>query len=122
MTELLAKVFGIYMLCGGLGMVLNQGMAMRVLDEYEDNAMLAYLTGAIVLMAGSALVLTHNLWGNWKEILVTLCGWGAAIEGAILLIYAPALMKFAKMLVPSPKIIPIFGIGTMALGAALLFL
>jgi len=122
MTALLAKVFGIYMICGGFGLILNKDRALQVLDEIDENSTLTYLVGAIVLMAGSALVLTHNIWQGWPEIAITLIAWGAAIEGALMLIYPPALYKFARMLVPSVKIIPIFGLGTMAFGAALIFL
>jgi len=122
MTELLAKVFGIYMICGGIGMMLRKEWAMQVMDEFEDNATITYLAGAIVLMAGTALVLTHNIWQGWPEIMVTLIGWGAAVEGALLLIYPKALYKFARLLMPSVKLIPVFGIAVILLGGALLFL
>lgn len=122
MTDLLAKVFGIYMICGGIGMILRKEWAMKVIDEFEDNATIGYVTGAIILMAGSALVLTHNIWQGWPEIMVTLIGWGAAIEGALMLIYPKALFKFARMIMPDVKFIPVFGIGVIILGAALLLL
>jgi len=121
MTELLAKIFGIYMICGGLGMILRKEWAMTVLDEMEENVTLGYITGALVLMGGTALVLTHNIWTGWPEILITLIGWGAAIEGALILIYPAILFKFARFIMPDVKFIPVFGIAVIALGAALLF-
>lgn len=122
MTETLATIFGIYMLCAGLGLILNRGWAHGVMDDLESSPALTYICGAVVLIAGLALVMNHNLWNGWPEIAVTLIGWGAAIEGAILLIYPKALYGFARLILPSEKIVPIFGIITLALGAALIWL
>ena len=121
MTELLAKIFGIYMLCAGLGLLLNKNMSKIILDEFETNPALTYFGGAIILLAGLALIFHHNIWTGWPEIMITLFGWGATIEGAILLIYPKALWKFARFLTPSEKIIPLFALGTMILGAALIW-
>jgi len=110
------------MMAGGLGLVLNRGWAMQILDDFERSPALAYLGGAIITMGGLALVLTHNIWSGWPEIMVTLFGWGAAIEGLILLVFPKALFGFARMLVLNGKIIPIFGVLTMILGVALLWL
>ena len=122
MTELVAQVFGIYMLVAGFGLLLRPGWAMEILDSVEGNAALIYVLGAFMLIAGSALVLTHNIWRGWPEIPVTLIGWAAAIEGAIMLIYPPLLMGFSRKLAPNNLFIRAFALGTMVFGSALLWL
>ncbi len=122
MTELLAQTFGIYMLVAGFGLLLRPGWAMEILDSIENNAAMIYLMGAIVTIAGTALVLTHNIWTGWPEIPVSLIGWAAAIEGAIMLIYPPLLMGFSRKLAPNNLFIRLFAVFTMFFGAALIWM
>lgn len=123
MTELLAIIFGSYMMAAGLGLVLSPSRAKDILESFESNPALCYFGGAVIMMGGVALVMTHNLWSaRWPEIMITLFGWGAAIEGALILIYPAALFGFARWLMPSDTIGRLFGIGAIALGAALIWL
>lgn len=122
MTELIAQVFGVYALIAGFGLLLRPAWAKEILDSIEGNAGLVYFMGAIILMIGTAIVLTHNIWRGWPEIPVTIMGWAAAIEGAIMLIYPPALLGFSSKLVLKTGFIRLFAFGTMLFGAALLIL
>lgn len=122
MTELLASVFGIYALVAGFGLLIRPGWAKEILDSIENYAAMSYLMGAIVLMGGTAIILTHNIWTGWPEIPISLIGWAAAIEGAIMLIYPPLLMGFSRKLVPNNVFIRLFALFTMAFGAALIWL
>jgi len=88
---------------------------------------MVYLMGAIVLMGGTAIVLTHNIWPSmsedfWPAIPITIIGWAAAIEGATMLIYPPLLMGFSRKLAPNNTFIRLFALFTMGFGAALLLL
>lgn len=122
MTQMLATIFGVYMLCAGLGCVINKGWAGSILDGMEESDAHIYLTGAIVLIAGTALILNHNIWVGWKSVMVSLIGWGAAIEGAMMLIYPKFLFKISRGLLFNDKVVPMFGVATMMLGAALIWL
>lgn len=122
MTQTVSTIFGIYMLCAGLGIMINKGMTRDVLDHFKSNAALTFLSGVIMLIAGSALVMRHNIWSGWPDILVTILAWGAAIEGAIMLIYPKALFRFADWLLPNDKIIPVMAGLIMVLGVALIWL
>jgi hypothetical protein len=49
-----------------------------------------FLLGTLLLVAGMAIVLSHNVWtGGAATILVTLLGWGTLIKGAMLLLLSP---------------------------------
>lgn len=122
MTQTLATIFGVYMMCAGLGCVINKGWAERILDGMERSDAHIYLTGAIVLMAGTALILNHNIWVGWKAAVVSLIGWGAAIEGGMMLIYPKLLFKISRAMVFNSKVIPVFGVAVVILGAALIWL
>jgi len=122
MTELLATVFGVYFVCAGLGMLLRKGWASQIIHEYENNSALTFSIGALVLMASTAVLLHHNIWSGWREILVSVMVWGAAIKGALILIYPEALFKFSRVYLPSDRITRFWAVMVMAIGAALLFL
>ncbi|NNE56640.1 MAG: hypothetical protein HKN36_00905 [Hellea sp.] len=122
MTGLLATVFGVYFLCAGLGMLLRKGWASEIIDEFENSTALTFSIGALILMASTAVLLHHNIWTGWREIIVSIMVWGAAIKGALILIYPAALFKFARVYIPNDKVTKVWAVAVMALGAALLFL
>lgn len=61
MTELLATCFGIYMIAAGLGLTINRQRVTTIIDEFEAPPALTYFGGAVMTLAGAALVLTHNV-------------------------------------------------------------
>jgi len=122
MTELLAQIFGIYMLVAGLALFMRPLWAGEILQSIKDQAALTYFMGAVILMGGSAIVLTHNIWRGWPEIAVTLIGWAAAIEGALFMLFPKALINWSEKLLVSSTLIRGFSILTLAFGAALLWL
>lgn len=121
MSDTVATIFGIYMLCGGAVLLLDKNRVPRIIDDFENSPALSFLGGAVILIAGLALLLHHNIWSGWPEIMVTLIAWGAVIEGAILMVYPEALLKFSRLLIPNKKVIILFGLFAVVLGAALIW-
>ena len=73
-------------------LVLQRKAFASVLQEFITAQALSYLAGLIALVAGLALVLTHNVWtADWR-VLITLVGWIALAKGLTLLML-PRLAK-----------------------------
>ncbi|MBT4384379.1 hypothetical protein HOD30_01380 [Candidatus Peregrinibacteria bacterium] len=101
-TLLLAQLMGPVLLVMGLSGLVNKGMYMDWRKQLTGKNMHLVFMGIVEFVAGIAVVLTHNLWGNFTEILVTLMGWGMLFEGLLLLIATDAYGKTAgKFMMPS---------------------
>lgn len=86
LTILLSKVFGLYMLIAGAGVLWRQRFFMPVLGAFAEDRLVRVVIGALELMAGLFLVNLHTVWGTWPEIIVTLFGWTMFLEGVYYLL------------------------------------
>jgi len=79
----LARLIGPVMLVVGLAVFANQRGFREMAEEFLASRALMFLSGLILMPAGLAIVLTHNVWtADWR-VLITLLGWLAAIGGAL---------------------------------------
>lgn len=83
---LIAKLIGPVMLAVGVAVLVN-GRAFRgMAEEFMTNHALMFISGLLTMLAGVAIVVTHNVWAaDWRG-LITLFGWLTAIGGATRLI------------------------------------
>jgi len=97
LTLFLTKVIGIYVLVAGISGLLYPTRAKRAMEEVTRSYILPYFDGAIALIVGLLIVLTHNVWEGLNATIVTLIGWAALVEGfAMLLLPQETLASIAK--------------------------
>jgi hypothetical protein len=90
LTKFLAKLLGLWSVLAVIGMLLDRGAALAMLDALFADVPLLFVTGAFTVAVGLALVLGHNRWsGGALPILVTLYGWIALIKGLLFLWLPP---------------------------------
>lgn len=85
MTEILARIFGLYMIAAGVGVLFSRSLFSRMLDELRSGVTLAYLTGLVAFAIGAVTVTLHNEWSNPPAIVISLVGWLALAEGILFL-------------------------------------
>lgn len=85
-TLLIAKIFGVYALVGGLSGLLYPARMQKALSEATRSYLVPYFDGALALIIGLLIVLSHNVWGTFTEVVVSLIGWIAILEGIVLLL------------------------------------
>lgn len=85
-TLFLAQIMGVYFLVVGVGALLNPARMKRAIQEARRSYLLPYFDGAIALVVGLLVVLSHNLWDGLLETLVSLIGWVAVIEGVLMML------------------------------------
>jgi hypothetical protein len=91
---LLARLIGPLYLVVGVGLLLNQSYYRDMLRNLPAGGMLYYLSGAIALTFGVAVLLFHNLWvADWRVIL-TILGWLGVAKGILLLVFPRAAIRF----------------------------
>ncbi len=118
-TQILAVFIGLYMVAAGIGFLTGRGSYATLIDELRDNTALGYVTGAFVFALGAAMVAVHNLWTGPLAIVVSLVGWGALIEGVLMLAIRRTFLGLVKVFPLTPATLVPCGIAAIVLGAVL---
>ena len=92
----LAKLIGPFMVVLGLSLVANRLAFRRLTDEFLKSPALIFLTGTMVLPAGLAIVLAHNIWVAGWPVIITILGWMLIVSGVIRIMAPQRATKFAK--------------------------
>lgn len=91
----LARLIGPLYVVAGLGLLLNPAYYRGMLKSLPVGGLTYYLSGAIALLAGVAILQFHNLWvADWR-IIFTLLGWLAVAKGCLLLLFPQAGPRLA---------------------------
>jgi len=84
----LARLIGPVMALVGVSVLANEAAFRKLAQDFLRSPALIFLSGMILMPAGLAVVLSHNVWvANWP-VIVTLLGWIAIISGAVR-VFAP---------------------------------
>src|SRR3981081_830033 len=94
----LARLIGPVMLVIGLAVFANQRAFRDLAEEFLASRALTFLSGLIIMPAGLAIVLTHNIWALDGRVMLTLFGWANLIGGAIRLAGPPHVMQTGRAL------------------------
>jgi putative exporter of polyketide antibiotics len=89
-TTFLSRLLGLYCLVAGLSMVSHKQATVDTIVALVHNAPLLFFIGIVTLVAGLAMVLTHNTWsGGALPVIVTLFGWLTLLKGLQFLLLPP---------------------------------
>lgn len=96
----IALFMGLYALGASLGELRSPGSWAAMLEGFENNEALRFLTG-IVLLALGAVIYLVNPWdpADWLSVLVTVLGAGMVLEGIIMLAFGRPYLHFANKLI-----------------------
>ena len=98
----LARLIGPVMLAIGLAVFANPRGFRDMAEEFMASRALIFLSGFLIMAAGLAIVLTHNIWtADWR-VLITIFGWLNLIGGALRLFAPPLLLKAGKTMLKQP--------------------
>jgi threonine/homoserine/homoserine lactone efflux protein len=121
MTEIFARIFGLYFIAVGIAAVLDKEFYGRITAALEGNALVLFLTGFAAYAVGAVTVTLHNDWSTWLAIIVSLIGWIALIKGVLILALPKALGGFyAGMKFPA-NLVRVFAIFCVLLGAVMIW-
>ena len=97
LTLFLAQVIGVYVLVGSLSALLYPKRIEAALREVKKSYLFPYFDGALALIFGLLIVLTHNVWDGLAASLVTLVGWLGLVEGGVMMLLPQeSIVKIAE--------------------------
>jgi hypothetical protein len=115
----LARLIGPVMIVAGLAVLLNQRGFRELAQEFVESRALIFLSGLIILPAGVAIILVHNVWTADGRLMITLFGWIVAITSAVRVIAPQFVMTRGRVMVQRPQM-PLIAGGAWTI-AGLLF-
>jgi uncharacterized membrane protein YczE len=110
-------LIGPVMIVAGLAVLLNRQGFRTMAEDFLANRGLMFLAGMMVMLAGLAIVLTHNVWTSDWRVLVTLFGWLLIVAGAIRMIEPPFLYSGARAFLNHRAMPALAGIIWIVIGA-----
>ena len=98
----LARLIGPVMLVIGLAVFANPRGFREMAEEFMASRALMFLSGFLIMPAGLAIVLTHNVWtADWR-VLITIFGWLNVIGGALRLFGPLFVVKAGHAMLNKP--------------------
>tara|TARA_R110000772_G_scaffold127894_1_gene235436 strand:- start:288 stop:674 length:387 start_codon:yes stop_codon:yes gene_type:complete len=91
----LAKFWGWYLIIFFLVLSLNPKRIRQIFEDLKDQKFVI-LTAFMAIVIGLLNILFHNTWESDWTIIITLIGWGALLEGLLLLAFPNLIAKWLE--------------------------
>ncbi len=89
-TIFLSRLLGLFFLTLVVAGITRGSTLADAAVAIADAPALLLISGMLTLVAGLAIILTHNIWrGGGAAVIVTIIGWAMLIKGAALLVVPP---------------------------------
>jgi hypothetical protein len=119
-TIFLSRLLGLYFLIVAISMLAHKESTVATVVAMVHNAPLLFLLGIIIVAAGLAMVLAHNIWsGGALPITITILGWLALLKGLFFLFLTPAAADFYLVTLHYAQYFYFYASFTLVLGAYL---
>ena len=90
-TIYLGKLLGLYCVIVALVMMSHRQATVETMTALVHDAPLLFVVSLGGMVAGLAIVLTHNVWtGGALPVVVTLVGWISLVKGLLFMVLRPA--------------------------------
>jgi hypothetical protein len=122
-TRFLCKLLGLYCLVVGFVMVTTEQRTVQTVTSLMQDRALVFLLGVILLFAGLAMILVHDVWsGGPTPVIVTLIGWITLVKGLACLALAPAqIADFYLLQLRFGELYYVYVVITLVLGTYLTY-
>ncbi|MDE3046694.1 MAG: hypothetical protein KGJ02_08675 [Verrucomicrobiota bacterium] len=95
-STFLAQVIGLYLFLMSISMLLNQERYKKLCGSFLNDHPLMMVSGAVGLILGLLVVVTHNVWVSDWPLLITLIGWVVLLQGMMKLCFVDAYTRLVK--------------------------
>ncbi|MCR4260876.1 MAG: hypothetical protein NUV96_00820 [Candidatus Colwellbacteria bacterium] len=114
----LGQVLSVYFIVMGFALFVNKGEMLKAAQEFVGANASFVFYGAIALILGLLMILSHNIWdGTWRTI-ITFSGWAITMKGATAVLF-PKVLKNTVNILLRGSITNIMGLLVIALGTYL---
>jgi hypothetical protein len=104
-TRALARVIGPFVAVVTVIIAIRLPDVAGLVDDLFANAVLPWMLGAIMLLAGLIVIAFHQYWRGIAAVLISLFGWFVALRGLTLLAFPSAIETGAGDTLASPGLL-----------------
>lgn len=95
-TRTVARILGPYLTIVAVVVLFRTPDMRSLLTEFTETAVWPWVMGALVLLAGIAIVATHQRWRRPAAIVVSILGWMLVARGVLLLAFPEIFAELAN--------------------------
>lgn len=123
-TLYLAQLIGPAATLMGISMLMHKKQFGELMKNLDKSQLSLLLDAVVETVAGTALLLSHHLWGSTAEVMVTLLGYGMLLDGLCIFIGGKAFLKDCVKLITKDmyQYITLVGISSLLYGGYLSYL
>ncbi len=118
-AELIAGLAGPIMMAVATALLINRQTIAAVLKDASNGPGVVFFAGILTLLAGLAIVRTHNVWAAEWTVLITVIGWLAVIAGVLRIIWPDRVAGLSSRFMSSENAITAWALVALLLGAFL---
>lgn len=118
---LIAKLIGPLLLVAGLSILINPRGLRDMAGEFLASRALIFLAGVLALLAGLAIVNTHNVWTLGWPVIITIFGWVSVFGGVIRMAFPKLTKSIGETMLKKDAVPRVSGGFQTVLGAYLMF-
>ena len=116
----IAGLIGPILVVMGLTGLITPKAILEIAREFLASRAQIFLAGFLALLAGLAIVNSHNLWVAGWPVVITIFGW-LAIVGGIIRIAFPGITKtIAEVMLARAAVLRVLAVAQVLLGAYLM--
>ena len=94
-SKFIAGIVGPFLIAVSAALLVNYDHIAELMDQFAKNWALVFLAGMMSLVAGLAIVRTHNRWTGGWPVLITALGWLAVAGGLVRMIFPRQMADLA---------------------------
>jgi hypothetical protein len=104
-TRAFARVIGPFVALATLIVAIRLPDLTGLIDDLFANAVLPWILGAMMLVAGLIVIAFHQYWRGVTAVLISLFGWFVALRGLTLMAFPSAIATGAGDTLASPGLL-----------------
>lgn len=116
-----AQLIGPIMIVIGAAFLINQVNMREMAADFLEHRGLIFLAGVLTLLAGLAIVLTHNVWVAGWPVVITILGWLSVIGGIFRILFPDSVKAIGETMLQKSGLMTVAGIGPALIGAWLCY-
>ena len=120
-SKTIAGLIGPTLVAIAVSLLFNIGSFPALAEQISRDPALIFLSGALLLVAGLAIVRAHNIWAGGWPVLVTVLGWLALLSGLSRMLFPFRMAALAAAVGQSTGLIVATAGVLLLLGAFLSF-
>lgn len=117
----LAQLIGPVLLVTAAAVLINQDNMREMASDFLEHRGLIFLAGILTLVAGLAIVLTHNVWEWSWAVVITIFGWLGVIGGFFRIVFPDSVKSVGTAMLEKRGLFTAGGVVQGLIGAWLCY-